>query len=60
MTISQAADHEGIPLLVVSEIAEKPGEGLSGIINGRRVQITGRKKVIALGEAIAAKLRSIE
>ncbi|MEP6715236.1 MAG: heavy metal translocating P-type ATPase [Terriglobia bacterium] len=56
MTISRAAEDEGIPLLAVSEIGEKPGEGLGGMINGRRVQITGRKKVIALGEAIAAKL----
>ncbi len=56
MTIRQAAEHEGIPLLVVSEIGEKPGQGLRGVIDNRRVQITGRKKIMALGNAIASKL----
>jgi heavy metal translocating P-type ATPase len=55
-TISQAAEHEGIPLAAVSEIGEKPGEGLSGTMDGRQVQITGRKNVSALGNAIASSL----
>ena len=56
MTIKQAAESESIALTTVSEISEKPGEGLSGVIDGRRVQITGRNKVLALGDAIASKL----
>jgi cation transport ATPase len=55
-TISQAAEHEKIPLSIVSEISEKPGEGLSGMIGGRRIQITGRKKVMTLGDAVTSKL----
>jgi len=55
-TISQAAEHEEIPLSIVSEISEKPGEGLSGMIGGRRIQITGRKKVMTLGDAVTSKL----
>jgi heavy metal translocating P-type ATPase len=56
MTIQQAAKREGIPLLAVSETGEKPGQGLSGMIDGRCVQITGRKKIMALGGAIESKL----
>jgi heavy metal translocating P-type ATPase len=56
LTISRAAQQEGISLAPVSEISEKPGEGLQGTIEGRQVLITGRKKVMALGDAIASKL----
>ena len=55
-TIGNAAEQEGIPLASVTEISEMPGEGLNGIIDGRRVQITGRKKIMELGEALASKL----
>ena len=47
--IGASARHEGIALLEVTEISEKPGEGLSGIVEGRLVQITGRKNVAGLG-----------
>jgi heavy metal translocating P-type ATPase len=33
----------------ISEISEKPGEGLRGLINGRELLITGRDKVVAKG-----------
>ena len=56
LTISQAAEREGIPLAAVSEIGEKPGEGLNGIVDGRRVQITGRKNIMTLGNAIASQV----
>lgn len=55
-TISQAAEQEGISLLAVSEISEKPGEGLRGTIEDRRVLITGRKKILAFDSAIAPLL----
>lgn len=55
-TIREAAEHEGIALAPVSEIGETPGTGLTGTIDGRHVLITGRKKIMALGDAIAAKL----
>ncbi len=54
--ISQAAEHEGIALAAVAEVGERPGEGLVGLIDGRRLQITGRKQVVALGSAVASKL----
>jgi heavy metal translocating P-type ATPase len=56
LTIRRAAQQEGISLAPVSEIGEKPGEGLKGTIHGRQVLITGRKKVLTRGDAIASKL----
>jgi heavy metal translocating P-type ATPase len=54
--IMHPAERDGIRLLMVSEIGEKPGEGLSGIIDARRIQITGRKQVMAKGGEPAAAL----
>jgi heavy metal translocating P-type ATPase len=42
------AKRQGIAVLPVERISERPGEGLRGRISGRAVQITGRKKVEAL------------
>jgi len=56
LTISQTAQQERISLAPVSEIGEKPGGGLKGTIDGHQVLITGRKKVLTMGDAIAAKL----
>jgi P-type E1-E2 ATPase len=38
------AKQEGIAVLPVEHISERPGEGLRGTIGGRAVQITGRKR----------------
>jgi heavy metal translocating P-type ATPase len=46
-SIVTAARHENIAMLPVAHVSERPGEGLHGIIEGRRVQITGRGKVAA-------------
>ncbi len=46
-SILDAARNSGAGLADVSEIAEHPGEGLRGIVAGRPVRITGRKKVSA-------------
>jgi heavy metal translocating P-type ATPase len=56
LTISRAAQQERISLAPVSEISEKPGEGLKGSIDGCQILITGREKVLAMGDAIASKL----
>ena len=42
------AKRQGIPMLKVERISERPGEGLRGIISGESVLITGRKKVEAM------------
>lgn len=41
------AKHQGIAVLPVEKISERPGEGLRGTIEGCSVRITGRKKVEA-------------
>jgi len=45
--IVAAAKQENLALLPVTHVRERPGEGLLGIIEGRKVQITGRSKVAA-------------
>jgi len=52
--ILEAARQRKIELAAVSEISEKPGEGLSGKIAGKVIQITGRK--LALQRPAAAPL----
>jgi heavy metal translocating P-type ATPase len=42
--VTQAARDEKLPLMEVSEIRETPGEGLQGMVSGRKVRITGRGK----------------
>lgn len=42
--VVQAASHASLALLDVSQVQEKPGEGLLGMVAGRRVRITGRGK----------------
>jgi heavy metal translocating P-type ATPase len=44
-----AAEREGIALADATEISERPGEGLSGIVEGRRVRIVGRRQAAAAG-----------
>ena len=43
--IVTAAKQENLALLPVAHVSERPGEGLLGIIEGQKVQITGRGKV---------------
>ncbi|HMO15681.1 MAG TPA: heavy metal translocating P-type ATPase [Pirellulaceae bacterium] len=51
-----AAEESGVPLVDVTEVSERPGEGLRGIVNGRSVQVTSRKKLVAQLPAAAALL----
>jgi heavy metal translocating P-type ATPase len=43
--VSQAAREEGVTMLEVRSVQEKPGQGLQGIVGERAVRITGRDKV---------------
>lgn len=45
-----AAVDAKLPLEEVVEVSERPGEGLRGIIDGRTIQITSRKKLAAQSE----------
>ncbi len=42
-----AAERANLKLAEVSEVSERPGEGLRGIIDGRTVQVTSRKTFLA-------------
>ena len=42
-----AATDAKLPLIEAGEVSERPGEGLRGVINGRTVQVTSRKKFAA-------------
>lgn len=50
--VSRAMQAEGIVPAPVDRMSEKPGEGLSGKVNGRDVTITGRPKVGDLASAL--------
>ena len=55
--ILETARNEGIALAAVSEISEKPGGGLAGVIGGGSpVRLTGRKQVLEQGGEAAAQL----
>lgn len=43
--VVQAADREALARLPVTEVSERPGEGLSGRVAGRRVRVTSRAKL---------------
>jgi heavy metal translocating P-type ATPase len=42
-----ASNQAGLKLAEAGEVSERPGEGLRGIIEGRAVQVTSRKKLLA-------------
>jgi len=52
-SILDAARAEGIAPLEVTEISEKPGDGLRGRFDGDVVEITGRKRIAASNIASA-------
>lgn len=43
--VLSTAEAEGVPLAPILEVSEKPGQGLTGQLDGKRIQITGRSKV---------------
>lgn len=51
-----AADAAKLPLLEASEISERPGEGLRGVVSGRRVWITHRKALATINPESVALL----
>lgn len=43
--IIQAAKKKNLKTSIASEISEKPGEGMKGVIDGHTIEITGRRKL---------------
>ncbi len=51
-----AATTSGTSLPEVKELSERPGEGLQGTVDGRRVEVTSRKKMVRALPSAAAEL----
>jgi heavy metal translocating P-type ATPase len=54
--IVRAAKEQGALLQEASQISERPGEGLTGRVGPRRVQITSRQKALSAQPELAAAL----
>jgi P-type E1-E2 ATPase len=54
--ILKAAHAAGLSLLDASQIAERPGEGLQGVIAGKTIQITSRQQLATQHPQLAAIL----
>jgi len=54
-----AAAEAKLPLQDAGEVSERPGEGLRGIIAGRTIQVTSRKKLAAQFPALVELLPAI-
>ncbi|HMF14788.1 MAG TPA: heavy metal translocating P-type ATPase [Gemmataceae bacterium] len=44
--VLDAARDSGVPLPEASAVSERPGQGLSGSVSGRAVQVTSRQKLV--------------
>ena len=51
-----AATQAKLPFQEAGEVSERPGEGLRGVIGGRTIQVTSRKKLSAQSPAAVAAL----
>jgi heavy metal translocating P-type ATPase len=56
LAIVKGAQRENIKVHPVSEISEKPGEGMRGVVDGRAIQITGRNVLVGKGPEMPAVL----
>lgn len=54
--VLKAAEERNIQLLESSNVSEKPGQGVSGIINEHTVQISSRKKLLETNPQSASQL----
>ena len=60
IAMQEAAEREHLPADPVSEISERPGEGLRGTVGRRKVWITSRNKVKDLGLALPPVASGLE
>jgi len=54
--ILQAADKKTLPLLQAASVSEKPGQGLTGMVDGHEVRVTHRKKLLQMDPSLATTL----
>ncbi len=60
LAVLKEMERLGLNPMPVSEVSEKPGQGLSGIVGGRRVCISSRKQVAARGYMAIEKFPPIK
>jgi heavy metal translocating P-type ATPase len=62
--IVEAAKTGALVLREVNQISERPGEGLSGVVNGQRIEVTSRKHFLeqspSMQERLAASTGGME
>jgi len=56
LAVINAAESSHLSLPGVSEVSEKPGQGLTGVVEGKTVRVTSRGKLAAENPALAAAL----
>lgn len=56
IAIQRRASDAGVPPSEASQISEPPGQGLTGTVNGRTVQVTSRNRLAASRPAVIALL----
>jgi heavy metal translocating P-type ATPase len=57
--VLEAADKQGLPLQEVSAVSERPGQGLTGSVSERAVQVTSRRKLAARHPDLGADLSPV-
>jgi heavy metal translocating P-type ATPase len=57
-----AAERQRLILLDVAELRERPGHGLEGVVDGKRIRIAGRRQAakIGLGDLLPAATSGLE
>lgn len=55
-SIVKAAEKQSLALLTVANIQELPGEGVIGNVDGKKIQLTSRKKILANHPDVANQL----
>lgn len=54
--ILQAAEQQGQPLIEAVAVSELPGQGLTGTVDHRKIEITSRRHLLEQGRAAEAEL----
>ena len=57
--IVKAAEQAQLPLLDADRVSEKPGQGLTGTVDGHAIQVTSRKKLVQSVPEMASLLPPI-
>jgi heavy metal translocating P-type ATPase len=54
--ILKAASDQSLPLLTASSVGERAGQGLTGLVGGKTLQVTSRAKLLKSDPSAAARL----